>query len=160
MALSNQPGTTAAGIVRVPEGGTAAGGPPQISTAPSGRGWVVWGIESSGTGNNLYAHAIVLPALRRNAHDHGAAGKLTLTGPASCMPVTTMPVGLRTKPARGWVVTAKKLELDGHAFGGKLAGGSLKPSSSHTLTGKVTLRNGGRHARLGAKLTFKTCGRP
>jgi hypothetical protein len=160
MAISNQPRTTHAAIVRVPEGGTQAGGPPQISTAPSGRGWVIWGIESGGLADNLYARRIVLPGLQHTVRDRGAAGKLSLTGPASCLPPITTHVKLKVRAARHWSVRSTKVRLGSHTIGGRLKGASLKPSHRYTLTGTATLRKGGRHARLGVKLAFKTCGRP
>ncbi len=61
---------------------TLAGGPAQISTSASGRGFIIWGIEKTGvTGQILKAQAIRLSALTRTVHQHGKAGTLSLTGP-------------------------------------------------------------------------------
>ena len=60
VAIANLPDTAHADLFRFPVQGTFAGTLPQLTTAPSGRGWVTWSIESS-AGDELFAAALLLP---------------------------------------------------------------------------------------------------
>jgi hypothetical protein len=140
---------------------TFAGGPAQISTSAGGRGFVIWGIEKIGvTGQILKAQAIRLPALTRTVHQKGRAGTVSLTGPTTCLPMTTVHVGVKGKPAHGWKVTGSTLRLGSKNQGGSLNGSALSPHHSYTLKGTVAFAQGGAHASISATLKFKTCSRP
>lgn len=140
---------------------TLAGGPAQISTSASGRGFIIWGIEKTGvTGQILQAQAIKLPALTKTVHARGHAGKVSLTGPTTCLPMTTVHVGVKGKAAQGWKVDSRRLRLGSKTQGGTLNGAKLKPSHSYTLKGTVVFGKGGAHSHVTARLKFKTCGRP
>jgi hypothetical protein len=140
---------------------TLAGGPAQISTSTSGRGFIVWGIEKTGvTGQILKAQAIRLSALTRTVHKNGHAGRVSLTGPASCLPATTVHLGVKGKPARGWKVASRTMHLGSKKQGGSLNGARLKAHHSYTLKGTVVFAKGGTHSSVTASLKFTTCGRP
>ncbi len=140
---------------------TFAGGPAQVSTSAGGRGFLIWGIERTGvTGQILKAQAIKLPALTRTVHKRGNAGRVSLTGPASCFPATTVHVGVSGKPAKGWKVRSKTLHLGSKKQGGSLNGAKLKAHHSYTLKGTVVFSKGGSHSGVTASLKFTTCGRP
>jgi hypothetical protein len=140
---------------------TFAGGPAQISTSASGRGFLIWGIEKQGvTGQILRAQAIKLPALTRTVHKRGRAGTVSLTGPTTCLPMTTVHVGVKGKPAHGWKVKSTSLHLGSKKQGGSLNGARLAGNHKYTLRGTVVFTRSGAHSGVTASLTFKTCGRP
>jgi hypothetical protein len=140
---------------------TFAGGPAQISTSPSGRGFLVWSIERTGvTGQILKAQPIRLSALLRTVHASSSAGRVSLTGPRTCMPVSTAHVSVTGRPARHWKVRSRSMHLGSKKQGGTLNGASLKPSHSYTLKGTVVFAKGSARKSVTAKLSFKTCGRP
>jgi hypothetical protein len=142
-------------------GQTLAGGPAQISTSTSGRGFIVWGIEKTGlSGQILKAQAITLSALTRTVHKNGRAGRVSLTGPARCLPATKVHVGVSGKPARGWKVASRTIHLGSKKVGGSLNGAKLKADHSYTLKGTVVFSRGGARSGVTARLRFKTCGRP
>jgi hypothetical protein len=140
---------------------TLAGGPAQISTSASGRGFIIFGIDKTGvTGQILKAQAIRLPALTKTVHKHGKAGRLSLTGPASCLPSTSVHVKVTGKAAHGWRVASKTLRLGSKKVGSSINGARLKAHHHYTLKGSVTFRKGGQHSTLSKKLSFTTCRRP
>jgi hypothetical protein len=142
-------------------GQTQAGGPAQISTSTSGRGFIVWGIEKTGVaGQILKAQAIRLSALTRTVHQSGHAGRVSLTGPVSCLPATTVHVAVKGKPAKGWKVVSRAMHLGSRKQGGTLNGAKLKGDHSYTLKGTVVFAKGGGHSSVTARLNFTTCGRP
>jgi hypothetical protein len=161
LAVSNFSGGSKAGEFRMKVKQTFAGGIAQVTTSPSGHGWLIYSIQTdTSTGDLLYAQRIRLSGLTRTVHQHGKPGKVSLTGPASCMPASPVHVALTGKGARPWKVAARKLTLGSKKVGSSLNGATLKPHHHYTLTGKVTFKNGGHHATLKAKLGFTTCGRP
>jgi hypothetical protein len=122
---------------------------------------VVYSIETStSTGDLLYAQRIRLSGLTRTVHAHGRAGRMSLTGPATCMPVSKVHAGVSGKPAHGWRITSRKLHLGSKKVGSSLNGAALKPHHRYTLKGSVTFGSGGRHSTLSKSLSFTTCGRP
>ena len=60
VAIANLPDTLHAGLFRFPVHGTFAGTLPQLTTTPSGRGWVTWSIETK-TNDKLFAAPLLLP---------------------------------------------------------------------------------------------------
>jgi hypothetical protein len=98
LTIANLPGTTRAAIVRFNVHGTFAGGSPQLTTAPSGRGWVAWSIESS-VSNKLLAAPVLLPGRDVTVHKSAGGDRVALTGPASCLPPVGVHVGVTGSPA-------------------------------------------------------------
>jgi hypothetical protein len=159
LAVANLPNTLRAAIFRFNVHGTFAGGDPQLTTSPSGHGWVAWSIESA-TGNKLLVAPLLLPGLDVTSAAASTHGRVTVTGPASCLPPVDIPVSVAGKPAAGWSVAAKSLKLGGTAVGTVLHGASLSPGTSHTLTGTVTFARGASRSTGTAKLTFRACPKP
>jgi hypothetical protein len=140
---------------------TYAGGPAQIATSPSGRGWVIYSVERTGVpGQILKAQKIKLSAVTRTVKKNTRAGKVLVTGPSSCMPVSTLRVGVKGKPAAKWKVVSKTLKLGSKAQGKTLKGTSLKPNHAYKLTGSVVFAKGGARVKGQATVKFTTCGRP
>jgi hypothetical protein len=160
LAIANLTDTRHAAVTRFSVHGTFAGGEPQITTAPSGRGWVAWSIESA-SGNKLLVAPVRLPgrAVRKSASSGG--NRVTLTGPASCLPPVDLKVGVKGAPAAGWSIVGKVLKLGSKALGSTtLHGASLTPGTSHTLSGSVTFASGGSRRTVTATITFRSCPSP
>jgi hypothetical protein len=62
VAIANLPDALHADLFRFPVHGTFAGTLPQLTTTPSGRGWVTWSIETP-TNDELFAAPLLLPGL-------------------------------------------------------------------------------------------------
>jgi hypothetical protein len=73
VAIANLPDTQHADLFRFPVNGTFAGTLPQLTTAPSGRGWVTWSIEST-NGDELFAAPLLLPGLAGGVTQSPAGG--------------------------------------------------------------------------------------
>ncbi|HEX9063536.1 MAG TPA: hypothetical protein VF843_00415, partial [Streptosporangiaceae bacterium] len=160
VALANLTDTQHAAVVRWSGHGTFAGGAPQLTTAPSGRGWAAWSVESS-SGDKLVVAPVLLPARTVTASKAAASGRVTVTGPASCLPPVATAVGVKGSPASHWRTVSSTLRLGRSTLHAKtLNGGSLKAGTSYTLTGTVTFANGGSRRTVTAALAFRTCPAP
>ncbi len=156
LAVANLTDTLHAAVVRFGDGGTLAGGIPQITTTPRGRGWVVWGIESS-SANKLLAVPVLLPGRLRTVTGRSHSDKVLLTGPASCLPPVTVHLRLRGEAASHWHVVSHTLRLDGALHSATLKGASLAAGRRYTLTGRVVFGDGSARRAVTAKLTFLSC---
>jgi hypothetical protein len=159
VAVENLADTRHAAIVRFAVPGTFAGGQPQLTTAPSGRGWVAWSVESA-SGNKLIVAPVLLPGLHATSSAASAHGRVVVTGPASCLPPVNLSVSIVGKPASGWRVASKSLKLGGSAVGAVLHGAGLTPGKSYTLTGTVTFARGSARGTGRASVGFRACPRP
>jgi hypothetical protein len=159
VAVDNLADTRHAAIVRFGVSGTFAGGQPQLTTSPSGRGWVAWSVESA-SGDKLLVAPLVLPGLRLTNSSAGAHGRVVVTGPASCLPPVDLPVSVAGRPASGWRVAGKSLKLGGSTVGSVLHGAGLTAGRGYTLTGTVTFARGSARSTSRDLLGFRTCPRP
>lgn len=157
VTVANLTDTLHAGLTHFASGGTFAGGPPQITTTPRGRAWVVWSIESTAADKLIAAH-LVLPARMRTVHNTKGGNSVSLTGPASCLP----PIGVKLKvsgsPAAGWQVDSRALYLNGKLLTSTtLNGASLTAGKSYTLAGRVRFARNGTITSVTAQLVFLSC---
>ena len=158
LAVDNLANTTKAGIVRFSSGGTNAAGPAQIASSPRGHAVAVWAIESpSGVGNRLEFGRVLLPGLDTSASKSG----VTVTGPVSCQPASTIAVSVKGAKA-GWKVASASL-----AFGGKkltakatIDGSKLTGGKVYSLVGKVVFTKGGVSSSASETLKFRSCINP
>ncbi|HWF80513.1 MAG TPA: hypothetical protein VN695_07995 [Streptosporangiaceae bacterium] len=158
VAIANLPDTRHAVVTRFSiHGGTFAGGPPQLATNPRGTGWVAWSIEGS-IAPKLMVAPIVLADRVVTTSASARGNKITVRGPASCLPPVDVPVGVSAKPARNWHVVSKALRLGGSVLHSRtLRGGALKAGARYTLSGIVRFANGGSHVTITAALKFRSC---
>ncbi len=158
LAIVNMADTRHSGVARFSiHGHTFAGGTPQITTTPRGKGWVVWGEESS-VADKLFAAPVVLPGQTVTASKTARGNHLTLHGPASCLPAVDIAVGVTAKPASNWHVVGKALHLGNSVLHpATLHGGALTAGKTYTLSGTVKFASGGSHATVTAKLKFRSC---
>ncbi len=158
VAVVNMADTRHSGVARFSiHNGTFAGGTLQITTTPRGKGWVVWGEEST-AGNKLLAAPVLLPGQTVTVSKTARSNHLTLSGPASCLPPVGIKVGVRGKPAKNWHVSGSTLKLGNSVLHSTtLNGGSLVPGKVYTLTGTVHFTGSGAHVTLTASLKFRSC---
>ncbi len=159
LAVANLTDTTHAAVVRFGSGGTFAGGLPQIATAPSGRAWVVWSIESS-TANKLLAAPVLLPGRTVTVTASAARNRAILTGPASCLPAVTIGIRLTGAAARHWRVLRRSVRLGSKVLKSSLNGAALAAGRPYTLAGTVTFADGSARRVVTARLRFRTCANP
>lgn len=160
VTVVNQPTGGRAAIARFSTTNTPAGGDPQIGTSPRGTGWVVWGELSQVSGTTLKAVPVRLPALARKVSHRSPAGRVTVTGPVSCMPAVDLAVGVKGKGRSGWSVVSRSLRLDGANQGRTLRGASLRAGTTHALVGKVVFAKGGSRKTVTATVGFRACADP
>jgi hypothetical protein len=138
---------------------TNAGGGPTVSTSARGRGWVSWSYQggNSTNGDTLLAAPIVLAGLHAKKTVHGKHGKVTVVGPASCLPPVSISVSVTGHATSGWKVSKRKLTLGGKKLGKSLNGARLSAGKSYRLVGTVTFAKGHSHEKVKAALTFRSC---
>jgi hypothetical protein len=159
LALANLTDTLHAAVVRINGGGTFSAGTPQLTTRPSGRGWVVWSIEDTAA-NKLLVAPVLLAGRTRTVTARSGTNRAHLTGPASCLPPVTIKLHVSGSPARHWHVVSTALFLNGKSHGKSLNGGSLTAGKSYKLSGRVTFADGGTRRTVTARLAFRTCPNP
>jgi hypothetical protein len=156
LTVASMPGTTVAGLVHIPVAGTFAGIIPQVATTPRGRGVVVWGVEGLhvGDGDSLYFNRILLPGKDTAVSKSG----VTVTGPTSCQPASTIAVSVKGSRA-GWKVSSASLTFGGKKLAAKavIDGSKLKAGKVYALTGKVVFTKGGVSSSASATLKFRSC---
>jgi hypothetical protein len=162
IAVANLANTTHAAVIRLPIHGTLAGFAPQVATTARGNGVVLWAVEqnSGAGGDKLSVQPIRLAALRHSKKAHNAHGTVTLTGPASCMPNSTMKVKVKGKGKHGWHAAKGHLTLGHKKLHSTLNGAKLKAGKTYTLKGSVVFAHGGSHSKVTAKLKFRACPKP
>ena len=157
LAIANLPDTRHAAVVRFTVHGTFAGGDPQLTTTPRGKGWVIWSVESTSQ-DKLIAEPILLPGRDVSVAKTSRAGFATVTGPQSCLPPVGIPVGVAGTPTAHWTVVSKVLKLDGTVLhSATLNGTALHPGQPHRLTGTVRFADGSAHVTVTAALKFRSC---
>jgi hypothetical protein len=161
ITVADLPTTTTAALFQFPSGGTIADGVPQIATTPRGHGVVAWSIESA-HGNRLYVNRILLPGLNRSVSRVSGHGRVTLTGPTSCLPASGITVSVKGTAAAGWKVALRQLVFGGKTTGAKLTinGAALTPGKVYTLVGKVRFSKGGASSVGTETLRFRSCINP
>lgn len=157
VAVANLPDTRHAAVVRFAGGGTFAGGDPQLTTTPRGKGWVIWSIEST-VANKLLAAPVLLPGRDVTTAKTVSGNRVVVTGPASCLPPVDIAVGVKGKPARNWHVASSVLRLGGTVLHSRtLRGGKLTAGARYALSGTVRFANGGAHVTITVTLKFRSC---
>ena len=160
VAVANLTNTLNAAVARFAVHGTFAGGDPQITTTPSGRAWVAWSIEST-VNDKLLVAPVLLPGRIVTARNSSGGNRVTLTGPASCLPPVDVKVGVKGSPASGWSVVSKALRLGTKLLSSTtLHGATLTPATAYTLHGSVTFGSGGSRRTVTASLTVRSCPKP
>jgi len=157
LAVDNLANTTKAGIVRFSSGGTDSAGPAQIASTPRGHAIAVWAIESPSVGNRLEFGRVLLPGLDTSVSKSG----VTVTGPVSCQPASTIAVAVKGGKA-GWTVSSASLTFGGKKIAAEatIDGSKLKAGKVYALVGKVVFAKGSLRSTGTATLKFRSCSNP
>jgi hypothetical protein len=155
LSIADLPNQTTAALVQF-NPGDVEGSVPQVTTTPRGHGVVVWSVLS-GAGNRLYFNRFLLPGLDTSVTKAG----VTVTGPVSCQPASTIAVSVKGS-LKGWKVASASLTIGGKKVASKatLNGATLTAGKVYSLVGKVVFTKGGV-SRVGtATLKFRSCVNP
>ena len=100
-----------------------------------------------------------LPALMKQKSAQAKGNKVTVSGPASCLPVVTVKGRVKTDTAKGWNLVSRSLKLDGDNVANpvKIDGEKLAAGSKHVLLGKGVFKKGGQTATVTKKFKFTAC---
>jgi hypothetical protein len=158
LGIFNLPDTKNAAIKRFGSGGTITGAP-QITTTTRGYGWVAWSILSPIQASKLMVRPVRLPALMKSKSAQEKGNKVTVSGPASCLPVVTVKGRVKTDTAQGWNLASRSLKLDGDNVDNpvKIDGEKLAAGSKHVLLGKAVFKKGGQTVTVTKKFKFTAC---
>lgn len=156
LTVVNYPDGHTASISRMNVRGTTTY-TPQIASGSRGSATVVYSVESKTSGSALRVTHWRLGDADRSVTHRGTGGKVKVTGPVSCLPAVTVPIGVHGIAAAGWKPRSSTLELGTKKVSGFLDGATLKAGNTYTLTGTATFAKGRKHGSATAKLTFRTC---
>jgi hypothetical protein len=130
---------------------------PQIASGTRGIATVAYTVQGSG-GDILRAARVRLPDSTRTVKHRDTGGRVTVTGPRTCLPPSNVGIGWTHRPADGWTFKSGSLRLNGDAVSGsKLDGATLTAGKSFTLVGKAVFGRNGNQATVKASLDFRTC---
>jgi hypothetical protein len=155
VTVTNYPDAMHPAIFRFNGGGTP-GHAPQIGSGTRGIGTVVWSLSQS-TGETLRVARVRLPDSTLAVAKAARAGRVTVTGPRTCLPPVDVAISWRHRPRRHWKFKSGSLRLDGVRVGSLLDGATLTPGQVHTLVGKARFARGGKRRTVKATLGFRTC---
>jgi hypothetical protein len=131
---------------------------PQIASGVRGIATLVYSVEGT-TGHVLRVLHVRLPDPTVTVSHHKTGGRVTVTGPRSCLPPVNVHVGWTHRPDANWTFLSGSLRLGTkHFSGATLDGANLTPGKSYTLTGTAKFGRGGNRNQVSASLTFRTCG--
>jgi hypothetical protein len=155
VAVANYADALHAAVFRLKTNGTPTY-QAQIASGTRGIATVVYTVQSA-TGSDLRVAHVLLPDSTRSVAKKGAGGRVTVTGPRSCLPPVNVHVGWSHKAAKGWTFKSGALRLGGKAVSSTLDGATLAPGKSYALAGTATFSKAGKSSTVEAKLAFKTC---
>ena len=100
-----------------------------------------------------------LPALIVDKSDSSRGGKVTVEGPADCLPVVTAEAKVRANPAKGWRVVSSRLMVDGKDEGRStlVHGEKAKSGEKFKLTGVAVFAKGSARSTASQTLKFSAC---
>lgn len=130
---------------------------PEIASGTRGIATVVYSTEL-GTGQILRAAHVRLPDSTYTVTHSGVGGRVTVTGPRSCLPPVNVHIGWTHRAASGWTFKSGALRLNGTVRSGTtLDGAKLTAGKQYTLLGQATFGKGGQRSTVKASLDFRTC---
>jgi hypothetical protein len=130
---------------------------PQIASGTRGIATVAYSTEN-GSDQVLRAAHVRLPGSTRTVRHAGTGGRVTVTGPLSCLPPVNVHIAWTRHAAGGWSFKSGTLRLDGkHVSPPKLDGATLTAGKTYALTGAATFAKGGNRHTIKTTLKFTTC---
>jgi hypothetical protein len=130
---------------------------PQIASGTRGIATVAYTVQGT-TDNVLRVAHVRLPDSTRTVAKSRVAGRVTVTGPRSCLPPVNVHIGWTHRPASNWTFKRGALRLNGNIISRTtLDGANLTPGKQYTLTGAAVFARNGNRSTVKASLTFTTC---
>ncbi len=132
---------------------------PQIASGTHGIATVAYSNEQPpGTNQVLRVARVRLPDSTYTVAHSGTGGRVTVTGPRSCLPPVNVHIAWTHRPARGWSVKSGALRLNGNVVSRTtLDGAKLTAGKRYTLAGTAVFRRNGTNRTVKASLTFTSC---
>jgi hypothetical protein len=134
---------------------------PQIASGASGIATVAWSTETnngSSPGSTLRVTRVRVADATRAVTKRGRHGRVVLTGPISCLPVSAVAIHVAGHAKKHWHVVSRSMHLGSRLItGSSLDGATLTAGTSYVLHGKVVLRRGSHHSKIKTRLSFRTC---
>ncbi len=155
VTVTNYPDALHAAILRFNGGGTP-GHAPEIASGTRGIATVAWSLSGTG-GQALRAARVRLPDSTLTVAHATRAGRVTVTGPRTCLPPANVTIGWTHKRRHHWKFKSGSLRLNGNRVSSPLDGAALAAGQTYALVGKAKFLKGGRHKVVKATLTFTTC---
>jgi hypothetical protein len=156
VTVTNYADAARAAIVRITVHDTPTA-TPQIASGTRGIATVAYSTEN-GSDQVLRAAHIRLPGSTHTVQHTAAGGRVTVTGPRSCLPPVNVHIGWTHHAAKGWSFRTGSLRLNGkHASPPTLDGARLTAGKTYKLTGSATFTKGGNHHTVQVTLKFTTC---
>ena len=130
---------------------------PQIASGTRGIATVVFTVLAP-VGSALRVAHVRLPDSTYTKAKNGTGGRVTVTGPRSCLPPVNVHIGWSHAAASGWTFKSGSLKLGSNVFSGStLDGATLTPNKSYTLTATARFGRSGTTSTVQAAVSFKTC---
>ena len=156
LAVANYADGTHVALTRFPINGVLTF-VPQIASGTRGIATVVWSVEGTTFEKLRVAHVLLADPTVTVSH-HATGGRVTVTGPRSCLPPVNVHVGWTHKPDANWSFLSGSFRLGNTAvIGSTLDGAKLTPDKSYTLVGTAKFGRGGSRNTVKTTLTFRTC---
>jgi hypothetical protein len=132
---------------------------PQIASGIRGIASVAYSVQASTpNANTLRVAHVRLPDSTRTVAKTGTGGRVTVTGPRSCLPPVNVHIGWTHRPATNWVFKSGALRLAGNVVSGStLDGATLSSGGQYTLVGTAVFGRGSDRSTVKASLTFTVC---
>jgi hypothetical protein len=132
---------------------------PQAASGTRGIATVAYTVEDTGGGETLRVARVRLPDPTVTVSHHATGGRVTVTGPRSCLPPVNVHVGWTHHPDANWTFLSGSLRLGNSVVtGSTLDGAQLTSGTQYTLTGTATFGRGGNRNTVNVSLDFRTCG--
>jgi hypothetical protein len=157
VTVTNYPDALHAGITRFGVAATPTHAP-QAASGTRGIATVAYTVEDTGGGEILRVARVRLPDSIVTVSHSGTGGRVTVTGPRSCLPPVNVHVGWTHRAEANWSFLSGSLRLGSTAVtSSTLDGATLTPDKTYSLTGTANFGRGSNRNQVHATLTFHTC---
>jgi hypothetical protein len=131
---------------------------PQIASGTRGIATVAYSTQKSSNPITLRIARVRLPDSTRRVSKVATAGRVTVTGPRSCLPPVNVRIGWTHRGRNGWAFTSGALRLAGKVVSSTtLDGARLTAGQTYSLVGTAHFAKSGHHRTVQATLRFTTC---
>jgi hypothetical protein len=158
VTIANYADAFHAAIVRFSVSNTATF-TPQIASGTRGIATVAYSNQQpTGTNQVLRVARVRLPDSTYTVAKSGTGGRVTVTGPRSCLPPVNVHIGWTHKPASGWSFKSGSFRLGTKTISSStLDGATLTAGKQYTLHAAAVFGRNGTRDAVRASLSFTTC---